>query len=117
MTTGQYRQRLHPVLTDLLNRLVGAPAGDDLTQRAVTVSTSTLVGEPIDRAVALIPHRWMLDRAVGDGIAFLAAGYPKTRRRTSARRPALLPRIPDQKIIPGSLRDWDRVGRMSEVGC
>ena len=78
-TIGHYVQPLHPVLADLLNRLDGAPAGDELTQRALTVSTSTLVGEPIDRAVALIPHRWMPDRAVGDGIAFLAAGYPKTR--------------------------------------
>ena len=79
MTTSHYVQRLHPVLTDLLNRLDGTPAGDELKQRAVTVSTSTLIGEPIDRAVALIPHRLMPDRAVGDGIAFLAAGYPKTR--------------------------------------
>jgi len=45
----------------------------------VTASTSTLVGDVIDRAAALTPHRWMLDRAVGYGIAFLAAGDPKTR--------------------------------------
>jgi hypothetical protein len=77
MTTGQYRQRLHPVLTDLLNRLDGTPAGDELKQRAVTVSTSTLVGEPIDHAAVLTAHRWVLDRAVGDGIALTAASYLK----------------------------------------
>jgi len=77
MTTSHYVQRLHPVLTDLLNRLDGTPAGDELKQRAVTVSTSTLVGEPIDHAAALTAHRWILDRAVGDGMTLTAAGYLK----------------------------------------
>lgn len=68
-------QRLHPALTDVLNRLDGTPIGDGFKQRAVDVSTSTFSEDPVDRSEALAAHRWLLDRADGDGLPLTAAGY------------------------------------------
>ncbi len=70
-------QRLHPVLSDVLNRLDGAPIGDGFKKRAVEVSTSTLLGDPVDHSAALAAHRWLLGRADGDGLPLTAAGYLK----------------------------------------
>lgn len=77
MTVRRYVQRVHPMLSYLLSRLGGTPAGEDLRQRSVTVSTSTLVSDAVNRSAALAPHQWLLDRAIGQGITLTAADYLK----------------------------------------
>lgn len=69
--------RLHPALTEVLNALDGTPIGREFRERAVQVSTSKALSEPVDHAAALIAHRWLLERAGGGGIPLTAAGYLK----------------------------------------
>lgn len=87
--------RLHPALTDVINALEGTPIGRDFKDRAVEVSTPTLLSTtPIDHTTALAAHRWMLERAADDGLPLTAAGYLK---------PA------DVKALAGvlpTMRDW-----------
>lgn len=85
--------RLHPVLTEMLNGLADTEFGDEFRQKAVEVSTHLLTAAPIDRLAALAPHRWMLERARGDGLPLTAAGYLKP---ADARElAALLPEMRD----------------------
>lgn len=69
--------RLHPVLTSVLNRLEGTALGQAFKDRAVEVSTSKVLGNPVDHARALGPHRWILEQAEGDGLPLTAADYLK----------------------------------------
>ncbi|WP_092918267.1 hypothetical protein [Agrococcus baldri] len=70
-------QRLHPTLADVLSQLDGTPLGRALNDRAVELATSQVLGDPIDRSAALAGHRWLLERADGDGLPLTAAGYLK----------------------------------------
>lgn len=83
--------RLHPALTEVLNGLADTEFGDEFRQKAVAVSTWLLTASPIDRAAALAPHRWMLERARGDGLLLTAAGYlkPADARELAALLPAM----------------------------
>jgi hypothetical protein len=83
--------RLHPALTEVLNGLADTEFGDEFRQKAVAVSTWLLTASPIDRAAALAPHRWMLERARGDGLPLTAAGYlkPADARELAALLPAM----------------------------
>ena len=69
--------RLHPALTDVLNRLDGLPLGQSFKDRAVELSTTTLLSEPVNRDEALHSYRWLLERAAGDGLPLTQAGYLK----------------------------------------
>jgi hypothetical protein len=85
--------RLHPVLTEMLKGLADTEFGDEFRQKAVAVSTHLLTATPIDRRAALAPHRWMLERARGNGLPLTAAGYLKP---ADARElAALLPEMRD----------------------
>lgn len=83
--------RLHPALTEMLNGLADTEFGDEFRQKAVAVSTRLLTSPPIDRRAALAPHRWMLERARGDGLPLTAAGYlkPADARELAALLPAM----------------------------
>lgn len=70
-------QRLHPALTDVLNRLDGTPIGEGFKERALQVSTSALVADPVDHSAALAAYRWLLGRADGAGLPLTDAGYLK----------------------------------------
>lgn len=69
--------RLHPALTNVLNQLEGTALGQAFKDRALEVSTSKVLSDPIDHAAALTAHRWLLERAEGDGLQLTAAGYIK----------------------------------------
>ncbi len=69
--------RLHPVLSDVLNVLERTSLGQAFKERAVEVSTSKAISDPLDHAAALAAHRWVLERANGDGLPLTAAGYLK----------------------------------------
>lgn len=69
--------RLHPALTAMLNGLGDTEFGDEFRQNAVTLSTQLLTQPRPDPGQALVPHRWMLERASGDGLPLTAAGYLK----------------------------------------
>lgn len=86
--------RLHPVLSDVLNRLEGTALGQSFNDRAVEVATSAVFSEPVDHGAALAAHRWVLDRAQGDGLPLTAAGY---------LRPADVQEI--AAMLP-TMRDW-----------
>lgn len=80
--SGPVRRRrvtwqLHPVLTTVLNQLEGTALGQAFKDRAVEVSTPKVLGDPVDCAAALTAHRWLLERADGDGLPLTAAGYLK----------------------------------------
>lgn len=77
---GRFRHvtwRLHPVLTEVLNRLEGTAIGQALKDRAVEVSTFAVLSEPVDVDAALAAHRWVLAHAEGGGLPLTAAGYLK----------------------------------------
>ena len=69
--------QLDPGLTYRLKGLDGMPMGEEFRERAVEVSTSKALGDPVDRAKALTAFRWFLDRADGEGFPLTAAGYLK----------------------------------------
>ncbi|MWB97646.1 hypothetical protein [Agromyces seonyuensis] len=92
--TRRMVSRLHPALTDVLNRLEGSPLRQSFTDRAVEVSTSKAFADPVDTAAALTAHRWLLERADGDGIPLTAAGY---------LRPADVQAL--AAVLP-SMQDW-----------
>ena len=77
MERRRLTQRLHPALSDVLSRLEGTGIGRAFTDRAVEVSTLTAFGDPIDHAAGLAVHRWVLERADGDGLPLTASGYLK----------------------------------------
>lgn len=74
---GRVTVQLHPALTDVLKALDGMPFGQDFRERAVEVSTSKLLSDPVDHGTALTAFRWVLDHADGDGLPLTAAGYLK----------------------------------------
>lgn len=69
--------QLHPVLTEVLNRLEGTAVGQAFKDRAVEVSTLSVLSDPIDLDAALAAHRWVLAHADVDGLPLTAAGYLK----------------------------------------
>lgn len=87
--------RLHPALTAMLNGLEDTEFGDEFRQNAVTLSTQLLTQPRPDPEAALLPHRWMLERASGDGLPLTAAGYLKP---ADAR--ALAELLPDMHDYP-----------------
>lgn len=91
MTRRHVVQRLHPVLTEVLNSLEGSPLGQAFKDRAVELATSQLLAEPVDRAAALPAHLWLLEHAAGDGLPLTAVGYlkPAGVRELAAVLPAM----------------------------
>jgi hypothetical protein len=87
--------RLHPVLTEVLNRLEGTAIGQALKDRAVELSTFAVLSDPIDIDAALAAHRWVLAHADGDGVPLTAAGYlkPADVRALAAVMPQMRGRI------------------------
>jgi hypothetical protein len=83
-------QRLH----DLLPRLRGTEIGDELVGRtwALTMRDQTVSSD--QRAAALHPFLWFLDRAGDHGLALTAAGYLKPHDVTAAAA-----------VVPGGV-DW-----------
>lgn len=71
------RWQLHPVLTDVLNALDGTAVGQAFRDRAVEISSSKVLGDPVDYASALAAYLWLLERADGDGLQLTASGYLK----------------------------------------
>lgn len=45
--------------------------------RAAEISTTGVLGDPVDRSEALAAHRWVLEHADGEGLPLTAAGYLK----------------------------------------
>lgn len=86
--------RLHPVLTGVLNALDGTVLGRSFKDRAVTVSTSKIMGDPVDYDAALGTLRWFLERVDGEGVPLTEAGYLK---------PAIVREIAAE--LP-TMRDW-----------
>ncbi|HKU11277.1 MAG TPA: hypothetical protein VJQ61_08620 [Sinomonas sp.] len=76
-TRRRIMQRLHPALTDVLNRLDGTSVGPEFKERAVDVSLSKYLAAPIDYGTSLAAFRWILERADGDGLPLTASGYLK----------------------------------------
>jgi hypothetical protein len=69
--------RLHPALSDVLDRLEHSPLGAALTDRLTDVLTRTMLEPPVDHRDALAPHLWVLERAGDGGLPLTAAGYLK----------------------------------------
>ncbi|WP_166997299.1 hypothetical protein [Paramicrobacterium fandaimingii] len=69
--------RLHPALSDVLNTLDRTTVGTAFRDRAVEISTSKVLSDPVDYGSALAAHRWLLERADGDGLPLTASGYLK----------------------------------------
>jgi hypothetical protein len=65
--------RLGGILADLEGTLVGAAFKD----RALSLATSTLLDDAIDRRAALRTQLWMLEWVGTDGLTLTAAGYVK----------------------------------------
>jgi hypothetical protein len=87
----------------MLNGLDDTEFGDEFRQNAVTLSTQLLTQPRPDPAAALAPHRWMLERASGDGLPLTAAGYLKP---ADARELAEL--LPDMRNYPwAGTREFD----------
>lgn len=72
------RFKIHPTAAHLLGELGDAPEGVDLRGRLMRMIEQA---EPSptgrDLEAALRTHRWLLDRAAGDGLPLTAAGYLK----------------------------------------
>jgi Plasmid pRiA4b ORF-3-like protein len=66
-----------PRLVDLLNRLQYTSIGDDLVLRLMSLAQSQSEIPPEEKAVALRPFLWLLDRLAGDGLPLTSAGYLK----------------------------------------
>lgn len=94
---------LHPSLTYVLNSLDGTALGKAFKDRAVDVSMLKLLGEPVNYTAALAAHRYLLERADGDGLPLTAAGYLK---------PVDVQAIAE--VLP-TMRDWrHKIGRESD---
>jgi hypothetical protein len=79
----------------MLNGLADTEFGDEFRHKALAVSTHLLTAASIDRGEALAPHRWVLERARGDGLPLTAAGYLKP---VDARELATL--LPEMRDYP-----------------
>jgi Plasmid pRiA4b ORF-3-like protein len=66
-----------PRLVDLLNRLRYTPIGDDLVLRLASLAQSRSEISPAEKAAALRPFLWLLDRVADDGLPLTSAGYLK----------------------------------------
>jgi hypothetical protein len=66
-----------PRLVDLLNRLQYTPIGDDLVVRLMSLAHSQSEISPEEKAAALRPFLWFLDRVADDGLPLTSAGYLK----------------------------------------
>lgn len=72
--------------------LEGTSPGQACKNRAVEVSTSKVFNDPLDHATALAAHRWVLERADGNGLPLTAAGYLTDVKALAA-------------VLP-TIRDW-----------
>jgi hypothetical protein len=66
-----------PRLVDLVNRLRYTPIGDDLVLRLMSLAHSQSKISPEEKAAALRPFLWFLDRVADDGLPLTSAGYLK----------------------------------------
>ncbi|GAB3994739.1 plasmid pRiA4b ORF-3 family protein [Nocardioides marmoraquaticus] len=89
------RRGVHPLLAELCQRLLRTESGDDLPLRLLGSSAP----DPDDAALAAAyrPHRWLLDRAYGDGIPLTGAGYLRP-----ADVEALADLVPGVRGYPGA---------------
>ena len=62
-----------PRLVDLLNRLQYTPIGDDLVVRLMSLAHSQSEISPEEKAAALRPFLWFLDRVADDGLPLTSA--------------------------------------------
>jgi hypothetical protein len=68
----------NPRLVDLLNRLRYTAIGDDLVVRLMSLAHNQSQISPEEKAAALRPFLWLLDRAAAaDGLPLTSAGYLK----------------------------------------
>lgn len=77
MTIRRAAHRLHPALTDVLNRLDGSPLGRALTDRLTEMLTNAMLEPPVDPRAELGAHLWVLERAVDGELPLTSAGYLK----------------------------------------
>lgn len=75
--TRRVTWRLHPALSDVLTTLDGTSFGKACTDRAAEISMAGVFADPVDQSGALTAHRWVLERADGEGLPLTAAGYLK----------------------------------------
>ncbi len=85
---------LRPQVVDVLNRLRGTEIGDDLVARVLKPQHSQPELSREEKAAALHPFLWFLDRVGDDGLALTSAGYLKPQDVAAAAA-----------VIPG-MADW-----------
>lgn len=91
------RRGLHPVLAELCQRLLLTESGGDLPMRLLGPAAPD--PDDAELAASYRAHRWLLDRAYGDGIALTDAGY-----LPPADVEAIAGLLPSLRGYPGSKR-------------
>lgn len=106
LLTGPYGELagagVRPELLELLARLQSTPVGEELAVRAWGLSVRTPAAAAHERAEALLPFHWFLERIGDAGLPLTAAGYLKPVDVTAAAQ-----------VVPGG-RTW-RGARNREV--